>query len=499
MPELPEVETVARDLRPRILSARRSSARAARGRGRCGRTRPRPSPRRVAGPRGSRRSAGAAKQVVIELSGDAALTIHLKMTGQLFVVPADTPEDPYVRLVLELADGRELRFRDIRKFGKIGLYGRDPVTGELVAEVGGAAVFAAIGPEPLDDAFTAARVPAPAPPAQGPAQAAAARPVVPRRRRQHLRRRGAVGGPAPPAAHGRHAAPARRAAAVRGDPADPGRGGRAARQLDRRLHGARRRRLDAGAPAGLPADRRAVPALRPAGQADRDRRALDPLLLVVPAPSGRPTARAAAAILRTMTGGPRRARPALDGAGRGGERRADPGRGREGRRAGPDRADEAGRGDATGRGPRLGGRPMSILRLAGVSREVGTFVILDAIDASIALGDRIGLVGPNGAGKTTLLRLAAGRDEPDRGEVAPQARPVARAARPGGAFRRGVHGLARPADGGPDRCRAPRRDGRAAGRARARRPRRRAGLRRPAPRVRGPRRLHARPAGRDAR
>ncbi len=60
---------------------------------------------------------------------------------------------------------------------------------------------------------------------------------------------------------------------------------------------------------------------------------------------------------------------------------------------------------------------MSILRLTGVSREVGTFVILDSIDASMALGDRIGLVGPNGAGKTTLLRLAAGRDEPDRGEV----------------------------------------------------------------------------------
>ena len=60
---------------------------------------------------------------------------------------------------------------------------------------------------------------------------------------------------------------------------------------------------------------------------------------------------------------------------------------------------------------------MSILRLSGVTREVGTLVILDAIDASIALGDRIGLVGPNGAGKTTLLRLASGRDEPDRGEV----------------------------------------------------------------------------------
>ena len=94
-----------------------------------------------------------AKLVVVELSGDAALTIHLKMTGQLFVVPADAPEDPYVRLVLELADGREVRFRDIRKFGRVGLYGRDPVTGDLVTEVGGAAVFAAFGPEPLEATF----------------------------------------------------------------------------------------------------------------------------------------------------------------------------------------------------------------------------------------------------------------------------------------------------------------------------------------------------------
>src|SRR5258706_9556284 len=60
---------------------------------------------------------------------------------------------------------------------------------------------------------------------------------------------------------------------------------------------------------------------------------------------------------------------------------------------------------------------MSILRLESVTREVGDFVILDAIDAAIALGDRIGLVGPNGAGKTTLLRIAAGLDEPDAGKV----------------------------------------------------------------------------------
>ncbi len=60
---------------------------------------------------------------------------------------------------------------------------------------------------------------------------------------------------------------------------------------------------------------------------------------------------------------------------------------------------------------------MSVVRLASVVREVGDFVILDHVDASIAAGDRIGLVGPNGAGKTTLLRLVIGLDEPDEGEV----------------------------------------------------------------------------------
>jgi ATP-binding cassette subfamily F protein 3 len=60
---------------------------------------------------------------------------------------------------------------------------------------------------------------------------------------------------------------------------------------------------------------------------------------------------------------------------------------------------------------------VSILRLSGVRREIGTLVILDDVSAAVALGDRIGLVGPNGAGKTTLLRIAAGLDDPDRGDV----------------------------------------------------------------------------------
>lgn len=143
MPELPEVETVARDLRPLIIGATIVEAttlwaRTLRGM----------SPEAFAAGVAGRRIEGVSrrgKQLVVSLDGDAFLTIHLKMTGQLFVVRQGGPDDPYVRLVLELEDGREIRFRDIRKFGRVGLYGAaedDP--------------FATTGPEPLADSFTVA-------------------------------------------------------------------------------------------------------------------------------------------------------------------------------------------------------------------------------------------------------------------------------------------------------------------------------------------------------
>src|SRR6476620_5997337 len=152
MHELPEVETVARDLRPRIegatiVGARTSWARTVRSHD------PVSFADAIAG-RTVLAVGRLGKFVLIDLSGDAALTIHLKMTGQLFVVPRDTVEDPYTRLVLELQDGRELRFRDIRKFGRVGLYGRDATTGKLVTEVGRDAVLSGIGHEPPDPAFT---------------------------------------------------------------------------------------------------------------------------------------------------------------------------------------------------------------------------------------------------------------------------------------------------------------------------------------------------------
>ena len=60
---------------------------------------------------------------------------------------------------------------------------------------------------------------------------------------------------------------------------------------------------------------------------------------------------------------------------------------------------------------------MSILRLDGVRREIGDFVILDSISAALARGERVGLVGGNGAGKTTLLEIIIGREEADGGRV----------------------------------------------------------------------------------
>jgi formamidopyrimidine-DNA glycosylase len=146
MPELPEVETVARDLRrhllpggegtgPRIIGGRVSWTRTLRDE----------DPARfVAGVTGRRIEAVGrrGKQLIIDLDRGAFLTVHLKMTGQVFVVPETRPVDPYERLALSLDDGRELRFRDIRKFGRVGLYGADDDP------------FDEVGPEPLDDRFT---------------------------------------------------------------------------------------------------------------------------------------------------------------------------------------------------------------------------------------------------------------------------------------------------------------------------------------------------------
>jgi formamidopyrimidine-DNA glycosylase len=140
MPELPEVETVARDLRGLIVGAEIIGASVS-----WPRTLRNLAPHAFDAAVRGRRIEGVGrrgKQLVVDLSGRAALTIHLKMTGQLFVVPAERTVDPYVRLVLHFGDARDLRFRDIRKFGRVGFYeGIDDPLAEL-------------GAEPLDDELT---------------------------------------------------------------------------------------------------------------------------------------------------------------------------------------------------------------------------------------------------------------------------------------------------------------------------------------------------------
>jgi len=163
MPELPEVETVARDLDRWVAGARIADARVS-----WERTirHPQPVERFVAEVSGSTiaRVRRRAKTVLIHLDDGRVVTVALRMTGALIVAPPATPDDPYARVVFQLADGRQLRYRDVRKFGRIGLWeggGLRARQGWRIAEgrapyrVGD--IFARHGPEPLSRSFSSKR------------------------------------------------------------------------------------------------------------------------------------------------------------------------------------------------------------------------------------------------------------------------------------------------------------------------------------------------------
>ncbi|MFD9409809.1 ABC-F family ATP-binding cassette domain-containing protein [Streptomyces sp. NPDC059989] len=56
--------------------------------------------------------------------------------------------------------------------------------------------------------------------------------------------------------------------------------------------------------------------------------------------------------------------------------------------------------------------------LSDIAKSYDTHVVLDRVSCTVRPGERVGVVGDNGSGKSTLLRLLAGRERPDRGEVA---------------------------------------------------------------------------------
>lgn len=145
MPELPEVETVRRSL-ARELAGRRIVKVHSIG---WPRTIAAPSPDELCAAlcdRAIQQVERRAKYVLIRLDNDETLAVHLRMTGQLLVVSADTPTDKHTHVVLALDDGRELRFHDQRKFGRWW----------LLNSPGMAQLEARLGTEPLDAAFTLA-------------------------------------------------------------------------------------------------------------------------------------------------------------------------------------------------------------------------------------------------------------------------------------------------------------------------------------------------------
>jgi multiple sugar transport system ATP-binding protein len=60
---------------------------------------------------------------------------------------------------------------------------------------------------------------------------------------------------------------------------------------------------------------------------------------------------------------------------------------------------------------------VSTIELIGVSLVRDDTVLLDAVDLSIAAGERLVVLGPSGAGKSSLLRVVAGLETPTAGEV----------------------------------------------------------------------------------
>ena len=143
MPELPEVETVVRGLREplagrRILSMWRDWDKTIHS----------PAPdefaARVSG-QVIRKLGRRGKYILIHLDDDT-LVIHLKMSGRLYVARTDAQleADRWVHARFDLDGGWQLRFSDVRKFGRV--YLTDDVA-ELLSH---------LGPEPLTDDFTLA-------------------------------------------------------------------------------------------------------------------------------------------------------------------------------------------------------------------------------------------------------------------------------------------------------------------------------------------------------
>jgi formamidopyrimidine-DNA glycosylase len=144
MPELPEVETVARLIRPRMIG-RSVRGVLVRWKRTLGGMSPREFERAVVGARIAK-VWRRAKFVVLDLEREAQpagwLVGHLRMTGRMHVEHAGWDASEYERVRLELDNGDAFHFIDVRKFGRLWF------TRDLDELLG------ALGPEPLGPDFS---------------------------------------------------------------------------------------------------------------------------------------------------------------------------------------------------------------------------------------------------------------------------------------------------------------------------------------------------------
>lgn len=145
MPELPEVETVVRSLE-RHLSGLTITAvdlvmpEVIRS--------PKPEQfiEQITGKQFQKKLGRRGKYLLIHLSDGLTLVIHLRMTGRLIYCEADLPMEKHTHVIFHLDNGKQLRFADVRRFGRLQLV--------PTAEVSGLSGLKDMGPEPLDQEFT---------------------------------------------------------------------------------------------------------------------------------------------------------------------------------------------------------------------------------------------------------------------------------------------------------------------------------------------------------
>ena len=141
MPELPEVETIRRQLDPQLRGAGLVDAWAFPS----GKFTPALEAVGTTVTSVGRRG----KYLLVGLDRDGApeeLVIHLGMTGRLSVVTVGPPTTTHLRARWTLDDGRSLLFDDVRRFGRIAVV--------PFGEHGSLPTLAALGPEPFDEGFT---------------------------------------------------------------------------------------------------------------------------------------------------------------------------------------------------------------------------------------------------------------------------------------------------------------------------------------------------------